>query len=388
MHGALRHADQMTGLIDRHGDFQRVRIGKAHVLAGKAGQSSRDIERILPCLQHPRQPVDCRVRVGIAHGFVQRGDQIIMLLAVFIIKKGFLGRTLLQRLPRHGHGAVRGHFAVEHDHLQRGQRRARVTVGKHRNQVQKIWILQPNLLSAKTARVGQRTPEQSFQIVRRECLQHKHLAARQQRPVDFKRGILRCRADQDDAAFFDKRQERILLRLIKPVDFIDEHDGLFPVAAVIIRLLHDCADFLDAAGDGGKINKGGLGSVGDDARQRRLAHARRPPEDHRRNLVALDQPPQYLPLSQQMTLPHIFFQRLRAQPRRQGLRHTAVKERRLAHFYSPHGQYSAFSRPPQCNQKREISVLTLPSASAHPVRPSPGKLRRRAPSPLRFRLHK
>ena len=70
-------------------------------------------------------------------------------------------------------------------------------------------------------------------------MQHKHLATGQQRPVDFKRGILRRRADQDDAAFFDKGQERILLRLIKAVDLIDEHDGLFPVAAVIIRLLHD-----------------------------------------------------------------------------------------------------------------------------------------------------
>ena len=45
-----------------------------------------------------------------------------------------------------------------------------------------------------------------------------------------------------------------------------------------------------------------------------LAHARRPPEDHGRDLVLVDQLAQDLPLSKQMLLPHKIIQRLRPQP--------------------------------------------------------------------------
>ena len=75
-----------------------------------------------------------------------------------------------------------------------------------------------------------------------------------------------------------------------------------------------------------KSIKGGLCLVGDDPRERRFAHARRAPEDHRGNLVALNQAAQHLARAQKMGLAHIFFQRARAQPGGQRLRRPALKQ--------------------------------------------------------------
>ena len=75
-------------------------------------------------------------------------------------------------------------------------------------------------------------------------------------------------------------QERVLLRFVEAMDFVDEDDGARAVLLGPFRVGHDLLDFLDPSEHGGKFDELRLGHVRDDLRQRRLARARRPPENH------------------------------------------------------------------------------------------------------------
>ena len=92
-----------------------------------------------------------------------------------------------------------------------------------------------------------RTLEQLLQFLRRQCMQHINLRARQQRVVHFERRILGGRADEGHQTLFDVRQKGILLRLVEAMNLIHEQDG---VAAMLLqhqlRLCDRFADVLDA----------------------------------------------------------------------------------------------------------------------------------------------
>ena len=85
MNAAFGHTEEMARLISRHGDLERARIGKPHVLARKADHPPRHIERIFARFEHARQPIDGGVGIGIAHGLMQRGDDVIVFLARLVI---------------------------------------------------------------------------------------------------------------------------------------------------------------------------------------------------------------------------------------------------------------------------------------------------------------
>ena len=101
------------------------------------------------------------------------------------------------------------------------------------------------------------------------------------------------------------------------MDLIDEKNRALAVRRVLLRLLHDRADLLDAARHGGKVDKASLRLPRDDACERRLADARRPPEDHREDLVLGDELPEHLSLAHEVLLPHIIRETFGAHPRRQ-----------------------------------------------------------------------
>ena len=90
MHAALGHAYQMARLICRDRDLERARVGKPYVLARKAGHSPCDIDRVFARFEHSRQPIDRRVGIGIAHRLVQRRDEVVVFLAVFVIEQRLL----------------------------------------------------------------------------------------------------------------------------------------------------------------------------------------------------------------------------------------------------------------------------------------------------------
>lgn len=51
--------------VNRHPE--RLRVGEPNVLSRKPHDAARDIQRILARFKHPREPIDGRVGIGIAH---------------------------------------------------------------------------------------------------------------------------------------------------------------------------------------------------------------------------------------------------------------------------------------------------------------------------------
>ena len=130
--------------------------------------------------------------------------------------------------------------------------------------------------------VGERAVDERAQLGLAERLEAHHLAARQQRGVDLERRVLRGRADERDRARLDVRQERVLLRLVEAVDLVEEQDGALAVLGQARLGLGDgVAQVLDARLHRREPDEARVGARGEDARQRRLARARRPPEDER-----------------------------------------------------------------------------------------------------------
>ena len=149
--------------------------------------------------------------------------------------------------------------------------------------------------------------------VHRQRLQDEHLRAREQRGVDLERRILGRRADQHDVAGFHARQERILLRFVEAMNLVDEDDRATTGAAPpILRRGHDLFDFLDARQHRAEWNEVRLGQLRDDAGERRLAGARRSPQDDGLQQVALDRLAQRLAGTEDLILADDLVERSRA----------------------------------------------------------------------------
>ena len=78
-------------------------------------------------------------------------------------------------------------------------------------------------------------------------------------------------------------QKRILLRLRKTVNLVDEQDGTAVIRIQARPCLVDHAtQVLHGTRDGADLDKLALGMVGDDMRQRRLARTGGPIQNHAR----------------------------------------------------------------------------------------------------------
>ena len=317
VHVAFGHPDEVARLIGRHPHLHGPGIRQAHVLRREAQHPPGDVQRILAALQHPHHPVDRRVRIRVPHGLMEGGNQVVMLLPVLVVHQALPAQALGQGLVRHG-DAVLVRVPVEHHHLQGAQGAAGVPVAEVGDGPQGP-VVHGDVFLSEPPVVRQRPPQQAQDVLPAQGLQHEHLAPGQQRAVDLKGRILRRRADQHDAPLLHEGQKRVLLGLVEAVNFIHEHDGPHAVHAVFLRLGHHLPDFLDAAGDGGKVDKGGPGLLGDDLRQGGFPHPRRPPEDHGGNGVRGDEPAEQLSLSDQVLLPGELLQASRPHPGRQGL---------------------------------------------------------------------
>ena len=67
MDGALGHSDKIAGMVGVNRHPERLRVGEPNVLSRKPHDAARDIQRILARFKHPREPIDGRVGIGIAH---------------------------------------------------------------------------------------------------------------------------------------------------------------------------------------------------------------------------------------------------------------------------------------------------------------------------------
>ena len=238
-----------------------------------------------------------------------------MLLALLVVEQRLLLQALLHRLAR-DLDRILFHLAVQNDDLQGRKGCTSVAVGEHGKRLQKI-VRNLHLLIAKTLGHCERTAQKPQDVLLLQRLEHEDAAARQKSAVDLERRVLRRRADEDDASLFHERQKSILLRLVEAMNLVDEEDRALAVRRVLLRLLHDRANLLDAARHGGKVDETSLRLPRNDACERRLADARRSPEDHREDLVLGDELREHLSLAHEVLLPHIVRQPFRSHACRQ-----------------------------------------------------------------------
>ena len=82
---------------------------------------------------------------------------------------------------------------------------------------------------------------------------------------------------------------------VEPVDFIDEQQGvLAELVQAVAGLVHGRADILHAGKHGRQRDEFAVERIGHQPRQRRLAHAGWPPQDHRVGLACLEREAQRL----------------------------------------------------------------------------------------------
>ena len=111
-----------------------------------------------------------------------------------------------------------------------------------------------------------------------------------QRRVDLEERVLGRRADERQRAVFDRRQERVLLRLGEAVDLVEEQDrALSALAEAVAGVLDGRPDVLHAGVHRRELLEGACRAAGDRESKRGLAGPGRTPEQHRRQPVALDQ---------------------------------------------------------------------------------------------------
>ena len=176
---------------------------------------------------------------------MERGNDVVVLLPFFVVEEGLARDQLLQRPGVDGRHAVLK-ISVQDRHFQSRERRARVPVREVRDRRQRV-VVDADVLSAEAGGRLKGMAQYFDNVGGRQRLQHKDLAAGQKSPVDLEGRVLCRRADQDDRAFLHKGQKSVLLRFVEPVDFVDKDDRLHTVLPCGVRLLHHCADLLDAA---------------------------------------------------------------------------------------------------------------------------------------------
>src|SRR3989344_2466751 len=126
-------------------------------------------------------------------------------------------------------------------------------------------------------------------------VENKDTCAREQRGNDFEARILRRRSDEREVTALDEWQQEILLRLIEPVNFVDEeYDGFRKCERAAFR--YHFLDVIFARFDSGEFVEFGIKRIRINACESRLAASRRSPQNKREEFFLVDGDPQGLSL--------------------------------------------------------------------------------------------
>ena len=255
---ALRRAEIVVGVLGGIGDDQRLRIGKPDVLHRHAHQPAAEIERVLAGVEHAREIVERRVRIGAAHRLVQRRDQIVVAVLALVVDR---------RAALHDRAAAPSASNISPGRAARQTSSASVSAARP----------SPSAMRSSTARAssssGSGLPSvasaraSSFaEALLVQRVEDQHARARQKRGVELEGRVLGRRADQDDRAVLHDRQEAVLLGAVEAMDLVDEEQRLAAVGAPQPRRLEHLLEVGDAGKDRRNLLEG-------EARSRRRAAA-------------------------------------------------------------------------------------------------------------------
>ncbi len=312
---AFGAAEALLHLPGRQAQAEGAGIGIADIFAGHAHHAPGQVQGVATAVDHPRKPVQRAVGVGAAHRLMQGGNLVVERFAALVEPSAGVTEQALQQVGAHlavVFGQIRGVF-------QQIQQAPAIAIGGGQQHLE-AFVAEGQVALAKPTLLGQRTVDQLAQSRFVEALEHIDPSPREQSVVQFKRGVLGGGADENQRAVFDIGQERILLGLVETVHFIDEQDGAL---AVLPGLLpgdfHRLTDFLHAGEHRRHRFEVRIRDFREQSRQRGLAHARRPPENHRMQSTLLQRFAQGLAASEHVFLTDVLVQIGRAQTGGQGL---------------------------------------------------------------------
>jgi hypothetical protein len=84
---AFGRAEEVHGVAGGEAEVEGFGRGEADVFDGHADDAAGDVHGVFAGLQHAAEPVEGGVGVGVADGFVQRGDDVVVLLALFVVEQ-------------------------------------------------------------------------------------------------------------------------------------------------------------------------------------------------------------------------------------------------------------------------------------------------------------
>src|SRR5882762_11599450 len=301
---------------------------------------------------------------------MQRRNQVVVFFPGFVVEQKFALQQFGKQLSGNQPPAVRVRLHCPHSSFERIVRGPRIAAGKYSDVLDRLLAHLDRFVAEPALLIRKGPPQQHFDLFRRERLQHVYARPRKQRRDYFKRRILRRRAYQNNVAGFDVRQERVLLRLVESMHLIDEHDRSPPGPPRMFRRGHHVLDFLDPRQHRAKRYKFRMRHSRNQSRQRRLPASRRPPQNHRADIVPLDLRAQGLSRPKQRLLSGKLIQRFWTHPLRQRLRRRTPSILRLEFREETHpGSNSINSKPTSSitkfksrllNFKPQISTLRFP----------------------------
>ena len=93
-------AEKIESVFGSERDGKGAGIGEADVLTGHAHHAPREVERVFAGFEHAREPIEGRVGIGVADGFVQRGDEVVMLFAGLVVAEKFALEDVFEEFRR------------------------------------------------------------------------------------------------------------------------------------------------------------------------------------------------------------------------------------------------------------------------------------------------
>ena len=272
----LRPPDLLQRLEASVGQQQRVGVGQPDVLRRRDDQPTRNELRILASLDHPRQPVDGRVRVATTDRLDEGRDDVVMHLAALVVGCGVLLQTLHDLPIRDLDRPLR---LGRDDQVEDVEQLSRVPTGVAH---QRVGLPDLDRSLAQHHVLADRPTDERQQVFLFQRLQDIDLTTRKQRTDHLERRVLRRGPDERHHARLDGVQQRILLRLAEAVYLVDEEDGrdrARPKQRLVTRPVDHLAHLLHPRADGAQGIKRRLQPRRHDARKRRFAHPGRPPKD-------------------------------------------------------------------------------------------------------------
>ena len=223
-HGSLRQGQLRLRQSQLHGrvhagfhDGDGLRIGKTHILTGRAQQAAAGSDQI-PRFQKAGQIVERRIRVAAPEGFVKRGCSVIHGVAAPVIPHGAALRQSFGVSFRQKQSAVLWHSRFT-EKLRRVDGFPHIAAAALRHQIRHAGFPcqgqgRPPLHDL------QRPQDRRADLLRRDGIELKHAAAGKQGVVHIEKGILRGGGDEGQGAVLHELQQALLLLFVEVLDLI------------------------------------------------------------------------------------------------------------------------------------------------------------------------